>query len=138
MDNIKIDEFKSALEKKILSELSYYNFEVTGPCKDWITSVIDYYVALGNFENNDLETAINTILDEENECNEECEFEWPDVSDAAAIVGKALRSDSSHFMYITEELNMSMSPDDCFKAEWFWKGSIRPDIINFIEEYDQD
>lgn len=62
---------------------------------------------------------------------------WPNVSESAAIVGQALKDDSSHFMYITEALGYSMSPDDCFKAEWFWEGSIRPSIIEFITNYEE-
>ena len=138
MENKDIEQFKKDLKAALNSELEYYNFEITPACAKWVDSVVDYYVDFGDFENNDLETAIDIIIDEADEMDEDSCFEWPTVSEAAAIVGQALKDDSSHFMYITDALNMSMSPDDCFRAEWFWEGSIRPSILDFIKDYTLD
>ena len=131
----EINEFKNALRQELKNELDYYGFTITGACNEWINSVIDYFMSLADWESQPIDMAIEELMSSADEMEEEYEFAWPDETEAVAIVGKALRNDSSHFEYITEMLNYSMCPDDCFKAEWFWQGSIRPSIMRWLERY---
>ena len=133
-----IEKFTKALTAKIKSELDYYNFEFTSACETWLNSLVDYFISIGDYKNSkDIKEFTTNIIDNTEEMAEDYDLDWPNVSESAAIVGQALKDDSSHFMYITEALGYSMSPDDCFKAEWFWEGSIRPTIIEFITEYEE-
>ena len=127
-----ITKFSADLTKELEGQLDYYNFNITSVAKEWIDSVVQYYKDwikdLSDYD--DLDNFIEDMDDEEQE-----DFAWPTDAEAAEIVSDALRDDSSHFMYITEEMGYSMSPSDCFKAEWYWKGSIRPDIISWITDF---
>lgn len=127
-----ITKFSEDLTKKLEEQLDYYNFNITAAAKEWIDSVVQYYKDwikdLSDYD--DLDDFMEDMDDEGQE-----DFAWPTDTEAAEIVSDALRDDSSHFVYITEEMGYSMSPSDCFEAEWYWKGSIRPDIISWITDF---
>lgn len=131
----KNSRFKSELVKALKDELTYYNFDITSAAKEWIDSVVDYYNHY--IENLSDFVDVNEFIDAIEDCirDEDYDFAWPSTSEAAVIISKAIKQDSAHFIYITEALNYSMSPEDCFKAEWFWEGSIRPSIINWLKDF---
>ena len=131
-----LKKFKADLEQKLKREVEYYDFELTGACQKWIDSIVTHYSnGISDLIDDISDYCISDYTDEFDELEEEYEFDWPDDGEAGAIVGKALRNDSSHFEYITGELDYSMAPSDCIKAEWFWTGSIRPSVIDFIQDW---
>ena len=136
MENLSdelITKFSTDLTKELEGQLDYYNFNITSAATEWINSVVEYYKDwisdLSDYD--DLDEFKESLDDDEGQED----FTWPTDAEAAEIVSDALRNDTSHFMYITEETGYSMAPGDCFEAEWYWQGSIRPDIINWIIDF---
>lgn len=130
-----LKEFFKDLKKELEEQLDYYDFTMTNACKNWVESVVSYYKNCISDEKQPLETCIEEILTvaDEDESEERYAFEWPDDETATAIVKKALKYDTAHFIYITEDTGFSMTPEDCFKAEWYY--SIREDLLRFMRDY---
>lgn len=135
MENLNdelIAKFSADLTKELEEQLDYYSFNITPAAKEWIDSVVQFYknwlYELSEYD--DLDDFIDEMDDEGQE-----DFAWPTDVEAAEIVSDAMRYDTSHFMYITDAMGYSMSPRDCFEAEWYWEGSIRPDIISWITDF---
>ena len=130
-----IAKFKSGLSSKIKSELDQHNFEFIPATNAWLDSVIDYYL-----------DRIKQDLDEDELCNfmslledykreEDDSFAWPSTAAASIIIARALADDRERYKYITTIQNLSMHPVDCFKAEWFWDSSMRPEVLDWIDMF---
>lgn len=124
-------EFKCTIIKTINDFAKSNNFTITDEYMNWLESICFYFephfkhLIKGGFDEQYFEKLKST--------NEKLELSWPNITEAAIILERALKSDSNYFYEITSRMGYSMTPDDCFRAIYF--ADIRDKMFDNIEYY---
>ena len=130
-----IAKFKSGLSSKIKSELDSHNFEFIPAANAWLDSVVDYYLdhIKNDLDEDDISCFMSTLDDYKRE--EDDSFAWPSTTAASIIIARAFADDRERLEYITMVQYASISPVNCFKADWFWDSSMRPEVLDWIDNF---
>ena len=137
----ELQELAKCIKKSILAFADAEDLIITSAFNDWIENLFTY------FEPHFKHILNNKVYDKKyienlEQYNDKFDISWPNITESAIILEKALKAKSNYYYEITSNNGYSMTPDDCFKALYYYgegyyslKDIIFIAIYNFFDEY---
>lgn len=127
-------KYKQTISSSIIKTCESLELDTSVPgFQEWADSILEYYINKYD-ELTTQEFDDNLLLDLKNNIKDETlALKWPTYSEISAMIKRVYYHSSSYIKSITEEYNLSLAADDCFKAMYF--ATIKPEMLVDLKNY---